>query len=132
MTDLELRQMLPRSMDEILRLQRHLTSALDRLDELPNPFRDLVESPKAVNEAVEQACCDLAIAYETVGNIRDRLIELIRLVERMVAQRQSTADAFEAGYEARYIDLIAQLSGPEYAALRHALVKLVDGDTIPF
>jgi len=132
MTDLELRQILPSSMDEILRLQRHLNSALEQLEELPDPFADILESPRAADQAVEQARCDLEIARESVGNIRDRLIELIRLVERMVAQRQSAVDAFEAGYEARFVDLIAQLSGPEYSALRHALVNLIDGGTIPF
>jgi len=132
MTDVELRQLLPSSMDELLRLQRHLNSALDHLDELYVPFSDLVESPQAASEAVEQARCDLAIARESVGVIRDRLIELIRLAERMVSQRQSAVDAFEAGYEARYVNLIAQLSGPEYFALRQALLKLDDGDVIPF
>src|SRR5579864_1125002 len=132
MTDLELRQLLPSGMDEILRLQRHLNSALDHLSDLPSPFGDVVESPQMVDEAVEKARCDLEVAHESVGLLRDRLIELIRLTERMLAQRQSAADAYEAGYAARYVDLIAQLSGPEFFALRQALIKLSDDDTIPF
>ena len=132
MTDLELRNLLPSGMDEILRLTRHLNSALDHLSDLPRPFGDVVESSQTVNEAVEQACHDLEIAHESVGLIRDRLLELARLVERMLAQRQSAAEAYEAGYAARYIDLIAQLSTPEFYALRQALAALSDDDTIPF
>ena len=132
MNDLEFRQLLPRGMDEILRLQRRLNSALDHLDELPDLSDAIMEAPQAANEAVEQTRGDLEIARESVLNIRDRLIELARLIERLVAQRQSAAEAYEAGYEARYVDLIAQLSSAEYFALRQALADLSDGDSIPF
>ena len=132
MNDLEFRQLLPRGMDEILRLQRRLNSALDHLDTLPDLSDAILEAPQVANEAVEQTRGDLEIARESVLNIRDRLIELARLIERLVAQRQSAAEAYEAGYEERYVDLIAQLSSAEYFALRQALADLGDGDPIPF
>jgi len=43
---------------------------------------------------------------------------------------QSAVEAYEAGYEASHVDLIAQLSGTEYAALRQALADLADHEAI--
>jgi len=90
----------------------------------------VVGVPQAANQSIEQVRGDLLITCGTVGNIRDRLVELTRLAERLVAQRQSAVEGYEAGYEARYMDLVAQLSGSEYAALRQALADLADHEAI--
>ena len=131
MTDLELRTLLPRRMEDIMRLQRRLNHVEAHLDELPTPFDDFL-AVDAANANVEGAKTDLDLARESIATIRDWLIELCGLVERMAAQRQSAADAYEAGYNARYADLVARLSAPEFFALRQALLKLDENDEIPF
>ncbi len=52
-------------------------------------------------------------------------------ITRLEQQRQSSKTAFTTGYEARYKDILAQLSSSEYAELRAAL-KRTDGEEIPF
>jgi hypothetical protein len=131
MTDREIRDWLPHSLDDVVRLQRRLTSALDCLSALPRPF-DADGYPHPVDEAVTHACRDLENAHDSVLTVRDWLIELVQLVERLLDQRQSVVEAYERGYNACYIDLVARLAGPEFMALRRAFRELEDDEEIPF
>ena len=131
MNDRELGLLLLSGIDDTLRLQRYLNRALDHLSEVLTPFEDRVSSNDA-NTNVEGARANLEKAHDTVDDVRDRMLELMDLIGRMVAQRQSAAEAYEAGYEARLVDLMAQLSSADYLALRQALAALADADHIPF
>ena len=131
MNDLDLRNLMPDSMDDIRRLLRWLDRVAGHLDAMPTPFDDIV-SIDGANRSVEGAKSDLEKARDAVSDIRNRLVEYTRIIERMAAQRQSAIDAYDLGYKARFIDLIAQLSGPEYFALRQALQNLDEDGQIPF
>ena len=131
MNDLELHNMLPDSMDDIRRLVRWLNFVSDHLDTMPTPFDDIV-SIDGANASVEGARTGVERMRDVIADIRDRLIEYTQLIERMAEQRQSALDSYREGYKARYTDLVAELSGPEYVALRRALIDLEDDGKIPF
>ena len=71
---------------------------------------------------------DTLAALEDGSKVIDKLLyELGSYIARLEWQRESSRQAFEAGWEASYKDIIAELSDRQYQQLREAL-KLLGGD----
>jgi len=60
-------------------------------------------------------------AHRTLDKVNNEVQALSDALYRLLAQRKTTHEAFEAGYYGRYLDMLSKLGGEECAHLRHLL-----------
>lgn len=100
-------------------VRQTLDSALDQLQVWQtNP--DAQPTPDALHEFRDA----LVMAYVRYRILADQYDALLRLNAQLLQQHESAKQAFLSGWEARLPDLIARLTEPEYAQLRHALTRI--------
>ena len=75
-------------------------------------------------EAVQQAKVALAMLDAESTKFNTLIREMASYVSRMEYQRESSRKAFEAGWKARYTDIMAQLAGKTYEQVRDALSRI--------
>lgn len=112
----ELKQLVPESRVELLHLKACLVAAMDELDVLTAQAGD------ALNPVLtQQIKADLMDAYSSARTLRDLLAGIMNTGQRLLAQRQSALEAFEMGWSARYLDILARLPQVDSEALRRAV-----------
>ncbi len=101
--------------------------------ELDDWLAALAEAQKRIAALAEQGDTkeSLAALSEQSKKIDWLLYEMASYITRLELQRQTSRAAFTAGYEARYKDIIAQLSSREYEELRRSLHR-TEGEEIPY
>ena len=67
-------------------------------------------------------------AQRTLNKLNSDVKALVEALDRLLAQRKTTREAFEAGYRGRYLDLLSKLSGEEHDLLRRALKQDVSDE----
>jgi len=109
----------------------------------PNTLAALNEVEGLIDMALDEARDQSETAEEALIFVEERLIEashsavqlpfkledVLELIQRLMAERRTAQDAFEAGWEGRYHDIVARLSGVEYDWLQRALGLAPDDHT---
>ena len=119
MIDEELNQLLPQSRETFIRLSADLLSAIDALDVLKQG-----ESESGNATLVAQIDNALSKAFIDARQQQTLVDAVCQLAVRLLRQQQSAKQAFETGWDARLVDILAHLSNEDCAALRHVLETL--------
>jgi len=82
---------------------------------------DLKSGSEAPEETVERTYRQMTLAKRATDQLGNHLSELLSLTRQLLAQRRSAQEAFEAGWNGRFYDILSKLSDAERDQLREAL-----------
>src|SRR5579859_424086 len=118
-------------------IRSQTTDALNEVEGLIGMALDEARSQSGTeDEALIFVRDRLAEATRSAFHLRSQVEGVLDLVQRLLAERRTAQDAFEAGWEGRYHDLLARLSSMEVGWLQAVLgIETEDdqeGDETPF
>ncbi len=96
-----------------------LEKAIERVDALSDQ-----QLPPEIAEHVTQAQQALATLNGDAGFMDWLLHDAIHYMELLETQHKSLRESFNAGWQAQYNAIVAQLSAVEHAQLREALARI--------
>jgi len=102
--------------------------ALNEVEALVDMALDEARSQSDTEEALIFVRGRLTEATRSALHLRSQVEDVLDLVQRLLAERRTAQDAFEAGWEGRYHDLLARLSGMEIGWLQAVLGIESDDD----
>jgi len=113
MIDREFRKLAPKTVADLNALASWLDVIID----------DLKSGSEAPEEAVDRMHLQLTQAKRSTLQLGDHLTELLSLTRQLLAQRRSAQEAFEAGWNGRFYDILSNLTDAERDQLRKALSR---------
>ncbi len=119
----ELKQLLPQSINGLVRLRANLLITTARVDDLKRELTDPSHS-SAVARIEAEVNASIQYAREQEEIIR----ALSNLIERLLRQYQSANDAYQLGWEHRLDDILARLCVADSAELLAMLEKIAAAD----
>jgi len=108
-------------------VRRTMDSALDQV-KVWHAHPEQVPTPAEIQEHKDT----LFSAYGRYRVLQGEYDSLVNLTARLLNQHQSAKNAFEQGWAARLIDLLAQLQGEDLAPLREVLDHIAHQDDLPY
>jgi hypothetical protein len=116
---------IPRAEHEIGKFIFHLLATIQDMDELD---QTLTPEQQQLAQTVKD---DLIALDNSAKYVTKLLFEMGDLIKLLVFQRQSTKEAFLAGWEGFYRDLLSHLNAEERAQLQPILDGII-GDELPY
>lgn len=125
--DQNLTPIVSQNKDTFIRLNVDLLLALDTLADLEKALPDPDQ-----NALVQEIRSALTEAFSYARRHQDAAAALADLNARLLRQYQSAKDAYQQGWDARLIDILAHLSDEDVATLRRVIESIRADEDMPF